>query len=86
MVVFANHSSCSESPPPQLDRDTHSHTLIPTSYGGGDAEVWGCDGGHSMEKQPLNTLARSTVKYWNFTIFPQLGEFKGSFWNLVIIV
>lgn len=30
-----------------------------------------------MEKQPLKTLARIAVKYWNFTIFPQLGEFKG---------
>lgn len=30
-----------------------------------------------MEEQPLNTLARITVKYWNVTIFPQLGEFKG---------
>lgn len=39
-----------------------------------------------MEKQPLNTLARITIKYWIFTIFPQLGEFKGSFWNLFIIV
>lgn len=38
-----------------------------------------------MEKQPLNTLARITVKYWNFTKFPQLGEFKG-ITNLLIIV